>query len=122
MIPEYQITGQSVTPQKVLDVIPEQERSDNAIQASEERYLQQLEKNNADSVRNTEKMYQGLATLSSKIGDIVKQKQDKHRSDREAQIALEILTRGVSPELEAHFRGERDKLFEDDLSYTRVCI
>ena len=116
MIPNYQITGQSVTPEKVLDVIPEQERSDNAIQASEERYLQQLEKNNADSVRNTEKMYQGLATLSSKIGDIVKQKQDKHRSDREAQIALEILTRGVSPELEAIFRGERDKLFEDDLA------
>ena len=116
MIPNFQITGQSVTPEKILDVVPEQERSDNAIQASEERYLQQLEKNNADSVRNTEKMYQGLATLSSKIGDIVKQKQDKHRSDREAQIALEILTRGVSPELEAHFRGERDKLFEDDLA------
>ena len=116
MIPEYQITGQSVTPQKVLDVIPEQERSDNAIQASEERYLEQLEKNNADRVRNTEKMYEGLATLSSKIGDIVKKKQDKHRSDREAQIALDILTRGVSPELEAHFRGERDQLFEDDLA------
>jgi hypothetical protein len=116
MIPNFQITGQSVTPEKILDVVPEQEQSDNAIQASEERYLQQLEKNNADSVRNTEKMYQGLATLSSKIGDIVKQKQDKHRSDREAQIALEILTRGVSPELEAHFRGERDKLFEDDLA------
>ena len=115
MIPNFQITGQSVTPEKILDVVPEQEQSDNAIQASEERYLQQLEKNNADSVRNTEKMYEGLATLSSKIGDIVKQKQDKHRSDREAQIALEILTRGVSPELEAHFRGERDKLFEDDL-------
>ena len=115
MIPNYQITGQSVTPEKVLDVVPEQEASDRAIQASEERYLQQLEKNNADSVRNTEKMYEGLATLSSKVGDIIKQKQDKHRSDREAQIALEILTRGVSPELEAKFRGERDQLFEDDL-------
>ncbi len=78
MIPNYQITGQSVTPEKVLDVIPEQERSDAQIQASEERYLQQLEKNNADRVRNTEKMYEGLATLSSKVGDIIKQKQDKH--------------------------------------------
>ncbi len=116
MIPNYQITGQSVTPEKVLDVIPEQEASDRAIQASEERYLQQLEKNNADRVRNTEKMYEGLATLSSKVGDIIKQKQDKHRADREAQIKLDILTRGVSPELEARFRGERDQLFEDDLA------
>ncbi len=116
MIPNYQITGQSVDPEKVLDVIPEQEASDRAIQASEERYLQQLEKNNADRVRNTEKMYEGLATLSSKVGDIIKQKQDKHRADREAQIKLDILTRGVSPELEATFRGQRDQLFEDDLA------
>ena len=47
MIPNYQITGQSVTPQEILDVIPEQEASDRAIQASEERYLQQLEQNAA---------------------------------------------------------------------------
>ena len=116
MIPNYQITGQSVTPQEIVDVVPEQEASDRAIQASEERYLQQLEKNNADRVRNTEKMYEGLATLSSKVGDIIKQKQEKHRADREAQIKLDILTRGVSPELEATFRGERDQLFEDDLA------
>ena len=116
MIPNYQITGQSVTPQEVLDVIPEQEASDRAIQQSEERYLQQLEKNSADRVRNTEKMYEGLATLSSKVGDIIQKKQEKHRADREAQIKLDILTKGVSPELEAQFRGERDQLFEDDLA------
>ena len=86
MIPNYQITGQNVTPQEVLDVVPEQEASDRAIQQSEERYLQQLEKNSADRVRNTEKMYEGLATLSSKVGDIIKKKQKKHREDREAQI------------------------------------
>nr|BAR27027.1 hypothetical protein [uncultured Mediterranean phage uvMED] len=116
MIPNYQITGQSLTPQEILDVVPEQEASDRAIQASEERYLQQLEKNNADSVRNTEKMWSQLADLSSTFGDIVKKKQEKYRSDREAQISLDILTRGVSPELEATFRGERDQLFEDDLA------
>ena len=38
MIPNYNITGQSVTPQEIIDVIPEQERSDAQIQASEERY------------------------------------------------------------------------------------
>jgi len=116
MIPNYNITGQSVTPQEILDVIPEQEKSDRAIQQSEERYLQQLEKNSADRVRNTENMYKGLASLSSTIGDIIKKKQDKYRQDREAQIKLDILTRGVSPELEATFRGERDQLFEDDLA------
>ena len=51
IIPDYNITGQQVTPQEILDVIPEQEASDRAIQASEERYLQGLEKNAADRVR-----------------------------------------------------------------------
>ena len=116
MIPNYQITGQSVTPQEILDVIPEQEASDRAIQASEERYLQQLEQNAADRVRNTEKMWGQLSDLSSTVGDIVKKRQDKYRADREAQIKLDILTRGVSPELEARFRGERSQLFDDDLA------
>ena len=116
MIPNYQITGQSVTPQEILDIVPEQERSDAQIQASEEKYLQQLEKNSADRVKNTEKMYEGLATLSSKVGDIIKKKQDKHRSDREAQISLDIMTKGVSPELEARFRGDESALFDDDLA------
>ena len=84
IIPNYNISGQSVTPQEILDVIPEQEASDRAIQASEERYLQQLEKNNADKVRNTERMYEGLANLSSTFADLIKKKQEKHRQDREA--------------------------------------
>ena len=116
MIPNYNISGQQVTPEDVLDIVPEQERQDAQIQASEERYLQELEKNSADKVRNTEKMYEGLATLSSTVADVLKKKQEKHRSDREAQIKLDILTRGVSPELEEHFKGERDQLFEDDLA------
>ena len=44
MIPNYQITGQSVTPEKIVDIIPEQEAEDAKIQASEERYLSQLTK------------------------------------------------------------------------------
>jgi len=116
IIPDYNITGQQVTPQQILDVIPEQEASDRAIQASEERYLNQLEKNNADSVRNTEKMWSQLGDLSSTFGDILKKKQERHRADREAQIKLDILTKGVSPELEARFRGERSQLFDDDIA------
>ncbi len=116
MIPNYQITGQSVTPQEVLDVIPEQEKSDRAIQQSEENYLQQLEKNSADRLKNSEKQLEGLSTISGKIGDILTKKREKHRSDREAQISLDIMTKGVSPELEARFRGDESALFDDDLA------
>ena len=116
IIPDYNITGQTVTPQEILDVIPEQERSDNAIQASEERYLQGLEQNAQDRIRNTEKTWSQVASLSKTFGTILKERQEKFRSDREAQIKLDILTRGVSPELEARFRGERELLFDDDIA------
>ena len=116
MIPNYQITGQSLNPQEIIDVIPEQEASDQKIQASEEKFLAQLEQNSADRVRNTERNLEGLATLSSQVGDIIKRRQEKYRQDREAQIKLDILTRGVSPELEAAFKGDRDRLFNDDLA------
>ena len=116
MIPQFNITGQSVTPEEIVDIIPEQEKSDRQIQQSEEKYFNQLKQVNEDKLRLDQQMYEGLADLSSTFGDFLKKKQEKYRSDREAEISLEILTRGVSPELEAAFRGDRDKLFEDDLA------
>ena len=116
MIPQYNITGQSVTPQEIVDIIPEQEKSDREIQQNEEKYFQQLKQQGEEKLRNDAKMWEGLSNLSSTIGDVIKQRQEKHRADREAEISLDILTRGVSPELEAQFRGEREKLFDDDLA------
>ena len=116
MIPQYNITGQSVTPEEIVDIIPEQEKSDREIQQNEERYFQQLKQVGEDKLRSDQKMWEGLSNLSSTIGDVIKQRQEKYRADREAEISLDILTRGVSPELEATFRGERDKLFDDDLA------
>ena len=116
MIPQYNITGQSVTPEEIVDIIPEQEKSDREIQNNEEKYFQQLKQVGEDKLRNDQKMFEGLADLSSTFGDYLQKKQEKYRQDREAEISLDILTRGVSPELEAQFRGEESALFNDDLA------
>ena len=116
MIPQYNITGQSVTPEEIVDIIPEQEKSDREIQNNEEKYFQQLKQVGEDKLRNDQKMFEGLADLSSTFGDYLQKKQEKYRQDREAEISLDILTRGVSPELEARFRGEESALFDDDLA------
>ena len=116
MIPQYNITGQSVNPEEIVDIIPEQEKSDREIQNNEEKYFQQLKQVGEDKLRNDQKMYEGLADLSSTFGDYLQKKQEKYRQDREAEISLDILTRGVSPELEARFRGEESALFNDDLA------
>ena len=116
IIPDYNISGQQVTPQEILDVIPEQEASDRAVQASEEAYLQGLEQNARDRIRNTEKTWSQVASLSKTFGSVLQERQKKFREDREAQIKLDILTKGVSPELEEHFRGQRSQLFDDDIA------
>ena len=59
MIPQYNISGQSVTPEEIVDIIPEQEKSDREIQQNEERYFQQLQQVGEDKLRNDAKMYQG---------------------------------------------------------------
>jgi hypothetical protein len=116
MIPQFNITGQSVNPEQIVDIIPEQEKSDAQIQANEEKYFRQLQEVEEDKLRSDAKMFNQLADLSSTFGNILQKRQEKYRQDREAEISLEILTRGVSPELEARFRGERDQLFDDDLA------
>ena len=115
-IPNFDVSGRRVIPQQIVDVIPEQEKSDAKIQASEERYLRELEQNEADRVKNSKKMWGDLAQLSTTIGGLIEKQQKKYREDREAQIKLDVLTRGVSPEVEARFRGEKLQLFEDDLA------
>ncbi len=115
-IPKFDVSGGQFTPKEIVDVIPEQEKSDAEIQQSEQNYLHALEKNLADEVRNTQKTWEGIANLSDTFGKYLKQRQDKYRQDREAQIKLEMLTRGVSPELEEVFRGNKDALFEADLA------
>jgi len=116
MIPQYNITGQSVNPEEIVDIIPEQEKSDRQIQQNEERYFQQLQQVGEDKLKNDAKMFNQLADLSSTFGDILKKKQEKYRADREAEISLDILTNGISPELEAQFRGDKEILFEDDIA------
>ena len=116
MIPNYQITGQQVTPEEIVDIIPEQEKSDRQVQINEEKYFQQLKAEGEEKLRNDAKLWEGISKLSSTLGDVIQKRQEKYREDREAEIKLDILTRGVSPELEAEFRGERDKLFEDDIA------
>ena len=115
-IPNFDVSGSRYIPEQIVDIIPEQQKSDQQIQASEEQYLRELEKNEYDKAQNTKDMFGGLEKLSLSIQDLVTKRQEKYKQDREAQIKLDILTRGVSPELEAQFKGEKYKLFEADLA------
>jgi len=115
IIPTYQVDGGSFDPEEIVDIVPEQTASNNAIQASEERYLSQIIQNNEAEYRKTERTLDQLGNLSQTMLGIAQERKDKHRADREAVIAFDMLTKGIDPELEEVFRGERDLLFDDSL-------
>ena len=112
-IPQYNVASGDFTPEEILDVIPEQERLDRQVQNDEERYLRELEKNADDRIRNSEKMWKGISSLSSKVGDIFAKKQEEHRKKKTAALKNRILLYGVGDNLKAHFSGEKRDLFEE---------
>ena len=114
-VPRYEVDAGDFTPQEIVDVIPEQERLDKQVQQDEEKYLRALEQNAEDRIRNVEKTWSGLAELSGKVGDIIKQKQDKFRKDRKAEIKHRVLLYGVGDNLKAHFSGDKKDLFDESI-------
>ena len=120
-IPQYQVDSGDFTPEEILDVIPEQERLDKQVQNDEERYLRQLEQNAEDRIRNTEKMWGGIAKLSGKVGDILQEKRDKHIKEKSAALKNRVLLYGVGENLAAHFSGDKRDLFEESLEIHDVA-
>ena len=112
-IPRYEVDSGDFTPEEILDVVPEQERLDRQVQNDEERYLRQLEQNAEDRIRNTEKLWGGIAKISGKVGDILKEKQEKHRKDKVAALKNRVLMFGVGENLAAHFSGDKRDLFDE---------
>ena len=121
IIPRYEVDSGDFTPQEIVDVIPEQERLDRQVQQDEEKYLRALEQNAEDRIRNTEKNWEGLAKLSSKVGDILKAKQEKHRKDRSAELKHRVLLYGVGENLQAHFSGEKKDLFDESVGIHKTA-
>ena len=121
-IPNYQIQQQSLTPEELVDVVPELEKSNQKIQQSEEAYLRQLELNNERSLKNYKKNWEGLADISSTFADILKKKEEKFRKDRANVLAYKFATEGIAPELEAEWRGDREELYEDSLKVEEFAV
>ena len=120
-VPQYQVDSGDFTPEEIVDVIPEQERLDRQVQNDEERYLQQLEQNAEDRIRNTEKMWSGIAKLSGKVGGILAAKQEKHRKDKSAALKNRVLLYGVGENLAAHFSGDKRDLFDESVQIHKTA-
>ena len=117
IIPRYEVATGGFDPEeeKIIDILPEQAEQTRKLQASENNYLSQLQANEERRFNNSQRLLKGLGGLSDEILRIAQEKENKFREDRKAEIAFDNMTRGIAPQLEAVFRGERDLLFEDDI-------
>ena len=94
-----------------VDLVPSQERLDNQIRASEENYLQGVIENDNERLDLLEARNEQLTAFSKSAGAAAKKIRDDKRAEFIKDINYRVLTEGVSPELQATFRGERETLF-----------
>ena len=94
-----------------VDLATSQEKLDNQIRQSEENYLQGVIQNDNDRLDLLEKRNDQLKLFSKNAANAVKKIRDDKRAEFIKDINYRILTEGVSPELQATFRGEREQLF-----------
>ena len=89
-------SGYSFTPGKYektiqTDVVPEQEKSNARILASEEKFLQEMSDRDDALVEKTRSEWESLSTLSSTFGNWLKDKAEKDKKDKlQAGAALAI--------------------------------
>jgi len=115
IIPKYEVASPKFDPEKIVDIVPEQAASNAKIQASEDRYLSQLQTNEERRFKNSQNLLKGLGAFSDEILRIAQEKQNQFREDKKSQIAFDVMTKGIEPELQDVFRGDRELLFEDDI-------
>ena len=85
MIPQFNITGQSVNPEQIVDIIPEQEKSDSSNTSKRRKvFSDNLKQVEEDKLRSDAKMFNQLADLSTTFGDIL-QKNKKNIDKIEKQ-------------------------------------
>ena len=94
-----------------VDIATSQEKLDNQIRASEENYLQGVKENDDEKLDLLEKRNEQLTAFSKSAANAVKKIRDDRRAEFIKDINYRVLTEGVSEELQATFRGEREQLF-----------
>ena len=121
IIPRYEIDGGKFDPEEIVDVAPEQAAANAKLAASEERVLRQVEANNERQFKKAQAAWEGLGTISTEVARIALKKREQHREDRQTQIAFDVMTRGIGPQLEAKFRDNKEHLWQSNLDIEKLA-
>lgn len=119
-------SGYSFTPGKYdtteqIDVVPEQEKSNARILASEEQFLEEMNARDDALVENTRKNWESLSNLSSKMADFIKTKAEKDKKDKlQAGAALAIKIPASAEDIAA-LVAQEDGLKDSHLKISEIA-
>ena len=119
-------SGYSFTPGKYdttkqIDVVPEQEKSNARILASEEQFLEEMNARDDALVENTRKNWESLSNLSSTVADFIKTKAEKDKKDKlQAGAALAIKIPASAADIAALVEQE-DGLKDSHLKISQIA-
>ena len=117
----YTFTPGKYDPIEQTDVVPEQEKSNARILASEEQYLEQMNARDDALVENTRKNWESLSQLSSTFGDWMQKKAEKDKQEKLTKGAMLAATRPASAEEIQALLAQEDGLKDSHLKINEIA-
>ena len=77
----YSFTPGQYDPVEQTDIVPEQEKSNQRILDSEERYFDEMRDRDDALVKKTQSQWESLGNLSAKVNDFIKVKAEKNKKE-----------------------------------------
>ena len=118
--------GYSFTPGKYdrveqIDVVPEQEKSNARILASEEKFLAEMNARDDALVEKTRKDWESLSNLSSSVASWIQQKAEKDKKEKlQAGAALALKIPASAEDIQA-LLAQEDNLKDSHLKISEIA-
>ena len=117
----YSFTNGKYDPVKQIDVVPEQEKSNARILASEEQWLADMNARDDALVEKTRSEWESITNLTSKGADWLKQKNEKDKKDKlQSGAALAIKIPASKEDIQA-LVAQEDGLHDAHLKISEIA-
>jgi len=105
--------------EEAVNLVPGQQELNSQIQTSEENRLAAIQANSKEELRLLDNLIDSSKGFSSKLGQYLKQKKEKLRKDREAELLLRVAMFGVGENLSNRFEDDSVELFDDHIAINK---
>ena len=117
----YSFTPGQYDPVTQTDIVPEQEKSNQRILESEERYFNEMRDRDDALVEKTKSQWESLGQLSSKVNDFIKQKSEKDKKEALARGSYLALINPASKEQIQALVNQEKGMMDSHLKVSKIA-